>query len=154
KGPEVLSRSPSYNAIGWWPAGTHGWYSTMQEYDGTGGGADGKAFIYEYGASLGYAVNIQLRKGEKLVRNWSNKGLHVQMDISQGGAPECIKNTGFFTNAEAFMGKLDPALKSYANARIGNGTLVYDLPLAGGEFKRGALSVENLASKADDNASP
>ena len=152
KGPEILSRSPTYNAIGWWPAGTHGWYSTMQEYDGTSGG--GKCFIYEYGASLGYAVNIQLRKGEKLVRNWGNKGLHVQMDVSGGGAPESIKNTGFFANAEAFMGKLDPALKSYANGRIGNGTLEYDLPLASGEFKRGALLVDNIASKADDNAAP
>ena len=155
KGPEVLSRSPSYSAVGWWPAGTHGWYSTMQEYDGTGGGADGKFFIYEYAASMGYSVNIQLRKGEKLIRNWSNKGLHIQMDAGSG-APDSINLNGgpFLPKAEAFIAKLDPSLKSYEHGRIGNGTLEYELPLASGEFKRGALLVDNLASKADDNTSP
>lgn len=68
-GPALLLRGVGYDAHGWWPAGTHGWYSTMQEYDGTGAGQGGKAFIYEYGASQGYQVNIQLRLGEKLVRH-------------------------------------------------------------------------------------
>jgi hypothetical protein len=154
KGPAVISRSPTYDKIGWWPAGSHGWYSTMQEYDGTGGGAGGKSFIYEYGASLGYELNLQLRKGEKIVRNWGNKGLHVQMDSSGGAAPESIKNTGFFTRAESFMGNLDPNLKSYANGRIGNGTHEYNVPLANGEFKRGALLVDNLASTSEDKAAP
>src|SRR6059058_2952576 len=69
-------------------AATHGWYSTMQEYDGRGGGKDGKAFMYEYGYSQGYQVNIQLRPGEKLTRNWSNQGLHI--NGPDGGAPGCM----------------------------------------------------------------
>src|ERR1041384_3352243 len=70
-GPELLARSPFYDANGWLPAATHGWYNTMQEYDGS------TLFRYEAGYSTGYQVNIQLRRGERLTRNWSNRGLHV-----------------------------------------------------------------------------
>src|SRR5688572_2312185 len=48
KGPELLKNAPTADDTGWWPARTHGWYATMQEYDGTGGGQGGKAFLYEY----------------------------------------------------------------------------------------------------------
>lgn len=41
---------------GWFPAKTHGWASTMQEYDGR----NNTPFLYEYGYSQGYEVNIQL----------------------------------------------------------------------------------------------
>ena len=34
-GPDILSRCPTYDERGWLPAATHGWYSTMQEYDGS-----------------------------------------------------------------------------------------------------------------------
>jgi hypothetical protein len=37
-GPEILRRSPFYDENGWLPAATHGWYSTMQEYDGSATG--------------------------------------------------------------------------------------------------------------------
>jgi hypothetical protein len=67
KGPALLANCPLYDAGGWWPARTHGWYSTMQEYDGTYG-KDRKPFLYEYGYSQGYQVNIQLRPGERLTR--------------------------------------------------------------------------------------
>jgi len=36
--------------------------------------------IFEPGYSLGYRVNIQLRGSQVLQRNWSNCGLHVNMD--------------------------------------------------------------------------
>ena len=32
KGPPLLADCNFYDAGGWWPAKTHGWYSTMQEY--------------------------------------------------------------------------------------------------------------------------
>ena len=60
RGPALLARSPPLDARGWWPAGTHGWYSTMQEYDGSRSG------FSEYGYSQGYQVNVQLREGERL----------------------------------------------------------------------------------------
>ena len=62
----------------------------MQAYDGVAGPGQ-KAYIYEYLASMGYRVNIQLRPGEKLVRNWSNKGLHVNMD-GAGNTPGCLED--------------------------------------------------------------
>jgi len=141
RGPELLSNCPFYDAGGWLPARTHGWYSTMQEYDGS------TLFPYECGYSTGYQVNIQLRQGERLTRNWSNKGLHVMMD--QGRAPGSLKGVvgkGFFVYAPGF-GDLAPG-------RIGNGTHEYDVPLADGAFRLGALVVENLACKAEDNTSP
>jgi hypothetical protein len=116
KGPDILTRCPFYDDNGWFLAATHGWYSTMQEYDC-------KPFIYEYGYSQGYQVNIQLRKGERLVRNWSNKGLHINMD-GCGGVPGCL-NMKVGTDQLRYA----PKYGDLAPGRIGNGTLVYDVPL-------------------------
>jgi len=145
KGPPTLAHNPTFSAVGWYPAGTHGWYAGMQVFDGTSG--DQPAFHYEYGPSMGYEVNIQLRPGEKLTRNWSNKGLHVNMD-GAGGVPGCLDDKhGFLKAYDAKFGSLAPG-------RVGNGTLEYDVPLKSGAFKGGALAVENLSSTADDQAAP
>lgn len=131
-GPDILSRCPFYDDNGWLPAATHGWYSTMQEFDTD-------SFIYEYGYSQGYQVNIQLRPGERLIRNWSNKGLHVNM--IDGGAPGCLNGT---------VGQGDlryaPRYDDIAPGRIGNGTLEYDVPLGDPDFRLSALTFENLTS--------
>ena len=142
KGPEILKNCPTYGQDGWVPARTHGWYSQMQEYDGTAG--DGVPFLYEMGFSQGYQVNIQLRKGEKLTRNWSNKGLCME------NQPGCL-NMKLTDSNLAYSAKMFGDL---SNGRIGNGTLEYDVPLAGGEFRRGALQADNLASKNEDKADP
>lgn len=122
KGPDVLARSPSYDDNGWLPAATHGWYSTMQEYDGS------TLFESESGYSTGYQVNVQLRPGERLTRNWSNKGLHVNMDGS-GGAPGCLTQK---TGVDAL--RYTPKFGDIAPGRIGNGTHEYDVPLASDAF--------------------
>jgi len=141
RGPEILANCPFYGPNGWLPAATHGWYSTMQEYDGS------TLFAYECGYSVGYAVNVQLRPGERLVRNWSNKGLHVMMD--GGGAPGCLKAT---------VGKASlrytPRFGDLAPGRVGNGTHEYDVPLASGAFRAGALVADNLDCKAEAGAGP
>src|SRR5262249_48646046 len=116
RGPALLARCPFYGAGGAWPAGTHGWSSTMQEYDGTGGGKDGKAFLYEYGYSQGYRVNVQLRPGERLTRNWSNRGLHV--NGKDGEAPACLTGK---TGAGPLA--YTPDYGDLAPGRVGNGTL-------------------------------
>ena len=129
KGPAILRRSPGYDDNGWLPAATHGWYSTMQEYDC-------KPFVYEYGYSQGYQVNVQLRKGERLTRNWSNKGLHVNMD--GGTTPGCL--TGAVGKGDL---RYSPRYGDLAPGRIGNGTLSYDVPLSDASFG-GALEARNL----------
>ena len=118
KGPEVLSRCPSYDENGWLEAATHGWYSTMQEYDGSQNG------IYEYGYSQGYEVNIRLRPGERLTRNWSNKGLHVNMK-GDGGPPGCLSGK---VGQDSL--RYTPKDGDLAPGRIGNGTLEYEVPAA------------------------
>src|ERR1700724_2513881 len=101
----------------------------MQEYDC-------KPFVYESGYSQGYHVNVQLRKGERLTRNWSNKGLHINMDGS-GGVPGCLKDHV----GDGDM-RYSPRYGDLAPGRIGNGTLVYDVPLS--EIGRATLRMENL----------
>jgi hypothetical protein len=140
KGPALLARSPFYDAGGFWPARTHGWYATMQEYDGTYG-KNRQPFLYEYGYSQGYQVNIRLRPGERLTRHWSNKGLHV--NGKDGGKPGCLT----MKSGSDFMA-YTPKYGDLAPGRIGNGTLEYDMPLAGGAYRTGALVVENLQDRA------
>jgi hypothetical protein len=140
KGPDILSRCPFYDNNGWFLAATHGWYSTMQEYDC-------KPFVYEYGYSQGYQVNIQLRKGERLTRNWSNKGLHINMDGS-GGAPGCL-NTTVGSNDLRYA----PKYGDLAPGRIGNGSHVWNVPLEP-SLRPAALSAENLAFMEEDKLAP
>ncbi|HVE38987.1 MAG TPA: hypothetical protein VNM14_03810 [Planctomycetota bacterium] len=145
KGPEVLSRCPSYDENGWLEAATHGWYSTMQEYDGSANG------IYEYGYSQGYEVNIRLRAGERLTRNWSNKGLHVNMN-GGGGEPGCMK----MKTGESSL-RYTPKDGDLAPGRVGNGSLEYDMPVTTPAYKGGALSMENLEdgrARVKDAAKP
>jgi hypothetical protein len=140
-GPEILRNCPFYDANGWLPAATHGWYSTMQEYDGS------TLTPYESGYSVGYQVNVQLRPGERLVRNWSNKGLHVMGGM--GGTPGCL--TGVVGKGAL---RYTPEYGDLAPGRIGNGTHAYDVPLATGAFRTGALLADNLACNADDGKGP
>ncbi len=142
KGPEILSRTGQYDENGWLPAATHGWSSTMQEYDGS------TLVQYEAGYSTGYQVNVQLRPGERLIRNWGNKGLHINMD-GGGDAPGCIK---LKTGEENL--RYTPKLGDLAPGRIGNGVAEYNVPLAGGAFRGGALAADNLASASEDGSAP
>lgn len=133
-GPELLRNCPSYDNNGWLPAATHGWYSTMQEY------ADpAKTFVYEYGTALGYEVNVQLRKGEKLTRNWSNKGLHVNA-LERKDLPLLSAAVG----KEQL--RYSPKYGDLAPGRVGNGVLEYAVPVKSDELAQAALSYENLTA--------
>jgi hypothetical protein len=139
-GPVIVAGGTGYDANGWLPAATHGWYSSMQEF-----GHAKQNFLYEYGSAVGYEVNIQLRPGEKLIRNWSNKGLHVNM--LDGHAPGVL---------DGVVGKdqlrYSPALGDMSPGRIGNGTLEYDVPLT--SVPDSALETENLSSRSQDSDGP
>src|SRR5262245_32426795 len=112
----------------------------MQEYDGTLGKGEGKPFLYEYGYSQGYRVDIRLRPGERLTRNWSNKGLHVNM--KSGEAPGCLTGK---TGADALV--YTPKYGDLAPGRVGNGTHEYTVPLKDGAFRTAALVADNLQDK-------
>jgi hypothetical protein len=146
-GPKVLATATTYDKDGINGSGWHGWWSNMFEYGklpdkGVGYAPDGSkcVSVFDYGALMGYQVNVQLREGEKLTRNWSNKGLHVNMN-GGGGSPDTLKNPSVLKQQRKF-GDLAPG-------RLGNGTLEYDVPLASGHYKLGALNVDNLQSKAE-----
>jgi hypothetical protein len=141
----LLASCPFYNGEGLlaanWPWQC-GWMETMREYDGT------RQFIYEPGYSMGYRVNVQLREGERLTRNWFNKGMHINMEDPKD-SPTCL-------NMKVGEGSMS-YLKDFgdiAPGRIGNGVHEYDVPLASGVFRGGALVAENLAAKSEDGKGP
>ncbi len=139
KGPALLASTGDlfWDANGINLAGWHGWPSTMQEYDC-------KEFIFDYGGSMGYELNVQLRPGERLTRNWSNKGLHVNQ--LEGDDPGILKDTPSL--------RMCRKLGDVAPGRIGNGVHEYDVPLADGQFRLGALEAKNLATRAEDGRGP
>ena len=104
---------------------------------------------YEYGYSQGYEVNIQFRRGERLVRNWFNQGLHVNGILHDGGTPGCL-------TAKVGEGPM-AFLRGYGDltdGRIGSGRLEYDVPLADGSFRWGAIEIENIACRGDNDRGP
>src|SRR5208283_5203846 len=139
KGPSLLASTGEqfWDANGINMAGWHGWPSTMQEYDC-------KEFMLDYGGSMGYELNVQLRAGECLTRNWFNRGLHVNQ-LEGAGDHVLAKDV-------AALG-MCRKLGDIAPGRIGNGTLEYDVPLANGSFRGGALVTENLATHEEDPSS-
>ncbi len=140
KGPAMLAESPFYSEDGWLPGGTAGWHTTMKEYDGS------VNFVFEFGYSQGYRVNIQLKPGLVLTRNWSNRGLHLNMD--QGGEAPSVLTTSVGSGELTYA----PGYGDLAPGRIGNGTVVYTAPLSDGLGEIAPLSADNVISRK--SASP
>ena len=139
KGPPLLATCKYFTNDGPNAAGWHGWSSTMIEYDSK----VGKHHVYEYGYSQGYRLNVQLRPGQRLIRNWFNKGLHINMD-GTGGAPDVLKKRRGLGLQRKF-GDIAPG-------RVGNGTFTYQVPLTDVALASAALAVENLSFRS--NAAP
>ena len=81
-GPELLASCKYFDVHGN-GLGTHSWTSTMWYYDRK------DVPEYETFPSMGYQLNVQLRAGEKLTRNWFNKGRVIDWtdaDIMAGQA--------------------------------------------------------------------
>ena len=134
KGPPLLATCKFYDRNGRLPALSHGWHSTMGEYSGY-------PPVREQGYSMGYRVNVQLRRGESLTRNWSNKGLHVNLDANGKGASPLCLGGGYLDYARKFG--------DIASGRVGNGTRIWDVPLGDPSLKHAALRYENLAMTDD-----
>ena len=132
KGPPLMSRNEFFEKNHLPLTGP--WAGAMHAFEFEKAGVMNNAYVQ------GYRVNIQLREGERLTRNWFNKGL----EINPGGA-EC-------------MGPVDKpihaALGDRAPLRIGNGTHEYTVPLGSETFWRGVLQAVNVAGTAEDQAAP
>jgi hypothetical protein len=139
-GPEILSRNPFYDDSGWLPCAEFAWGDTVQQFAKIQN-------TWQDCYSMGYQVNVQLRPGETLTRNWFNRGLHVNMD---GGETPGSLNAKI--GKDSF--RHAPKWGDIAPGRVGNGTLTYDVPLATGGFRGGALMADNLAAKSEDGAAP
>ncbi|MCL2640468.1 MAG: hypothetical protein FWD53_06465 [Phycisphaerales bacterium] len=150
-GPKIVANFPHYDHRGWIPSGMIGWYGLMQAFDGTSGQPGTKAYFYEYCASMGYQVNIQLRPGEKITRNWSNTGKHINEGVARD--PGSLKEDHeFLVKTQQFTDKIEPRWPYLANGRVGNGTHEYNVPLASAALKNSTLQFENLASRAQSPA--
>jgi len=116
--------------------GTHSWTSTMWYYD--------RKDIpnYETFPSMGYQLNVQLREGEKITRNWAMNPAYIG-----GGDP-------FICKGDRTALRLQTSLGDQAPGRIGSGTVEYNVPLASGAFRAGTLASDNLACTAEDKAAP
>lgn len=132
KGPSLMTKNDFYAKNNLpltlvWGSGMHGFTCDKP-------GQMNNAYVQ------GYKVNMQLREGEKITRNWFNKGLEINPSSA-----DC-------------MGPVDKplqkALGDMAPVRIGNGTHEYNVPLASDGFKLGAMEIVNVASTADDKAAP
>src|SRR5262249_15991352 len=86
---------------------------------------------------------------ERLVRNWFNHGLHVNGVLNDGPPPDCL-NAKVGEGAMAFLKGLDDLTEN----RIGSGRHEYDVPLADGSFRDGALGAEKLSCRTEDQQSP
>jgi hypothetical protein len=131
-GPEILTRCPTMDERGNFSLNYFGWYTAMLVFSGE----SKTPFVYEEGAQQGHRINIQLHKGEKLTRNWGNKGLDLTK-IATNRAPESLAakvGTGSFYYT--------PKWGDLANGRVGNGVLEWDVPLA--DCARVAVLADNL----------
>jgi hypothetical protein len=116
-GPALLANCPTYDANGNFPLNYFGWFTAMIIFD-----ASAKApFAYEEASSQGFRVNLQLRKGERLTRNWGHRNLHVNSD--GGGKVEC---QGAVTGKGGLY--YTPAWGDLGNGRVGNGVQEYVVP--------------------------
>lgn len=138
-GPPLLANCPTYDARGNFPLNFFGWFTAMIIFDGS----NKTPFLYEDGSSQGYRVNLQLRKGERITRNWGHRNLHL--NASEGGKVDCLgaspgKGVLYYT----------PAWGDLGNGRVGNGTHEYVVPLEDPNVRHSFLRTDNLAWKGED----
>jgi hypothetical protein len=140
RGPALLAQCPYYR-LGFFPAGTHGWNSTMVEYDR-------KSEIYDYGYSVGHRALLSLRPGESIEREAGNRGLHVNAAEAPGW--EDLRARA----PEADLAYVKDVLPGYRGGVVGNGTHKYAPDLSSGGLAPGAEVYENLTTGASPALHP
>jgi len=125
-GPPLLSKSDAfYGKNGVNSAGWHGWSSTMIEYSKV-------EEPDEFYAIMGYQLNVQLRPGERITRNFSSRGIEYTNKMNPTYYKELLdrKSLGIQTK----LGDIAPA-------RIGDGTIEWTVPMD--QLKTVALSSDD-----------
>jgi hypothetical protein len=140
--PALIRNCPTYDKNGSFMFNYFGWYTAMLLFSGVKNNGNESPFIYEEADSVGYRLNIQLRRGETLVRNWGDEGLHVNM-TGGGNAPEVLNTKLLYYTAQ---------LGDLSNGRVGNGKVIWQIPLV--DLARHALTLDNIATVAAGGAGP
>jgi hypothetical protein len=131
KGPSLLAGSEKfYGEHGVNTAGWHGWSSTMIEYSKV-------EEPDEFWAQMGYQLNVQLRPGEKITRNFFSRGLDYTNKCSTKYYAEMLDRKYFGIQTD--MGDIAPG-------RVGDGTAEWTVPMEIEQLKAVAFSADNLAS--------
>ena len=126
----------------------HGWASNLVEYNYKHPDEKSKMIvyppdtkatwnIYDYGATMGYELNVQLREGEKLTRCWSAS------QAASGLNRKNPKRLDKFLKGDMTGLGLQKDLGDMAPGRVGNGTLKYDA-LADSKLSADAITFDNL----------
>ena len=100
----------------------------MQEYDAN----HDTPFLFEYGYSQGYKVNIQLRRGERLTRNCFNNSLDVNGVLKDGDTPGCL-TAKLGEGSMAFLRGLGDLTDS-RDGWVGSGPGIHTIPSGGFEL--------------------
>jgi hypothetical protein len=126
-GPELLSKADKfYGKNGVNTAGWHGWPSTMQEY------YEVQAQPHDFCVTMGYQLNVQLRPGEKITRNFFSRGIEYTNHASEKHYKELLDRKVLGIQTE---------LGDRAPGRISDGTIEWNVPMA--QLKAVALASDD-----------
>src|SRR5437588_3923848 len=130
-GPELLAKADRfYGKDGINTAGWHGWPSTMQVY------YDVQPLPHDFCVTTGYQLNVQLRPGEKITRNFFSRGI----DYTNNASPKYYKEL-----LDRKVLGIQTELGDRAPGRIGDGTIEWNVPMRLQQLRASALATENLS---------
>ncbi len=115
-GPPLLAGAEKfYGKNGVNSAGWHGWPSTMQEYYKI------EQTPHDFCTIMGYQLNVQLRPGEKITRNFFSRGLEYTNKMNEKYYKELHDRKVLGIQTE--LGDRSPG-------RVGDGTIEWNIPMA------------------------
>ena len=128
-GPPLLAKAEKfYGKNGVNSAGWHGWPSTMQEYYKV------EPNPHDFCTIMGYQLNVQLRPGEKITRNFFSRGIEYTNNCNPQYYKELLDRKVLGIQTE---------LGDRAPGRIGDGTIEWTVPMAPAQLKTVALSSDD-----------
>src|SRR3954463_595095 len=115
QGPPLLAGAEKfYGKNGVNSAGWHGWPSTMQEYYKI------QEVPHDFCTIMGYQLNVQLRPGEKITRNFFSRGIEYTNETNPKYYKEMLDRK---------MLGIQTPLGDRAPGRVGDGTIEWNVPM-------------------------